>query len=120
MLNPALCAAMRLGAEEKVAMAYYWAGDPLCFDLCQRTFILYMNGDDVATCADFLRGYCYRQFHGGQMEQVLDDLVCVSYLPTPADVLACVHALREFGIAGEIWCEVEYAQGYPVYFKSYR
>ena len=100
-------------------------------DVCHRTFNLYFgNGwadpsrntpqgaKDVAVCEKFLRGYCYRQFHGGQMEQVLDDLICVSYVKTPREVLSIVDELRKLGVRGEIRCEVEYIIGHQVDLNS--
>lgn len=100
-------------------------------DVCHRTFNLcFGNGwadpsrntpqgaKDVAVCEKFLRGYCYRQFHGGQMEQVLDDLVCVSYIKTPREVLSIVDELRNMGIRSEIRLEAEYVIGYPVDLTS--
>ena len=125
--------AMRFGAPSAyVVQEYLSHGDPLCPDLCGRTFALYLgNGyvdpamntaagaQDVKTCEKFLRGYCYRQFHGGQMEQVLEDLVCVSYIRTPAEVLNVIRELRKFGIIGAIHLFAEYAQGYPVSIKTY-
>ena len=62
--------AMRFGAPNpKTVQAYLSAGDPLRPDLCNRTFVLYVTGErDVAICAEYLRGRCYRKFHGGQME----------------------------------------------------
>lgn len=90
-------------------------------DLLQRTFTVYVgNGfvdasrntpqgqQDVNLCAAFLGEFCYRPFHGGQMEQVLDDLVAVSYIPTPAKALEVVYALRAMGVKGRIGLEVEY------------
>lgn len=116
-----LAHAMRFGAPDpETVQAYLCAGDPLRPDLCNRTFVLYIAGErDVATCEKFLRGFCYRQFHGGQMEQVLEDLVCVSYIRTPAEVLSIIRELRKFGIIGAISLEAEYAQGYPVSIKTY-
>ena len=52
---------------------------------------------DVVTCVRFINHNgkrCYRvledTFDGylGQMEQVLDDLVCISYIPTPCKDVA--------------------------------
>ena len=134
--------AMRFGThDELIAMAYALAHEPLRPDICGRTFTLYVgNGfvdparntaagaQDVATCVRFINHNgkrCYRvledEFDGylGQMEQVLDDLVCISYIPTPAMMLRLAKSLRRRGIIGDIRCEVEYVQGYPVEFKSY-
>lgn len=101
-------------------------------DVCNRAFVLYVgNGfvdaskntpqgaEDVVTCEKFLRGRCYRQFHGGQMEQVLDDLICISYIKTPREALSIVAELRKFGIKGEIRLEVEYIIGCSVDVTSY-
>lgn len=101
-------------------------------DICKRTFTLYVGNGfvdesmntpeglrDVEVCAKFLRGYCYRRFGGGQMEQVLDDLVCISYIHTPSDVLYIVRELRRRGISGGIRLEVEYVEGYPEQLKTY-
>ena len=107
-------------------------------DICGRTFTLYIGNGfvdparntpeglrDVATCVRFIGKRCYRvledTFDGylGQMEQVLDDLVCISYIPTPAKMLRLVNSLRRRGICGEIRCEIEYVPGYPVEFKTY-
>ena len=113
--------AMRYGAPDPaIVREYQLAGDPLRPDLCKRTFALYINrASDVQLCADFLDGYCYRQFHEGQMEQVLEDLVCLSFIPTPADVLDTICGLRRFGITGPIQLYVEYAEGYLVEVKTY-
>lgn len=113
--------AMRYGApDHAIVREYQLAGDLLRPDLCKRTFVLYIDGAyDVQVCADFLDGYCYRQFHEGQMEQVLDDLVCLSFIPTPADVLDTICGLRNLGITGAIQLYVEYVQGYVVEVKTY-
>lgn len=132
-MSPEIIHAMRFGApNEEAVQAYLSAGDPLRPDLCNRTFTLYLGNGyvdvsmntaegmrDVATCEKFLRGHCYRKFHGGQMEQVLDDLVCVSYIRTPAEALSVINELRKMGITGAIRMEAEYAQGYPVSIKTY-
>ena len=65
------------------------------------------NERDVRILAHFLRGYCYRQFHGGQMEQVLDDMVIVAYIKTPAEVISIRKILRKMGIKGRIDVELE-------------
>lgn len=89
-------------------------------DVCNRTFTIYVgNSSDVATCAKFLRGYCYRQFHGGQMEQVLDNLICISFIRTPAAALAVIRELRKLGISGKISLEAEYVEACPVSIKAF-
>lgn len=101
-------------------------------DVCKRTFVLYLgNGyedpsmntpegaQDVEVCAEFLRGRCYRQFHGGQMEQVLEDLISVSFIRSPSEVLHIVRQLRKMGIIGKIELYAEYIEGYLVNLKSY-
>lgn len=89
-------------------------------DICNRRFTLYVDAEqDVQLCADYLRGYCYRHFCGGQMEHVLNWLVVVSYLRTPRDVLAAVQALRNLGVAGPVRCCAEYVDGYATFVKDY-
>ena len=101
-------------------------------DVCKRTFVLYLgNGhvdpamntpegaQDVQTCEKFLRGFCYRQFHGGQMEQVLEDLVCISFIRSPREVMHIVRELRNMGVIGKIDLYAEYIEGYLVDLKTY-
>ena len=96
-------------------------------DICNRTFVLFIGNGlvdtskntaqgalDVKTCAHYLNGYCYRPFYGGRMEQVLEELVEVSYIKTPLDAIRTVKALRRMGIKGEIRLEVEYVEGHSV------
>ena len=132
-MTPDLIMAMRHGAADSyIVQEYLSHGDPLHPDLCGRTFTLYLGNGyvdparntaeglrDVAICAQFLGNRCYRRFGGGQMEQVLDDMVCISFIQTPGEVLATIRALREMGIAGNINLLVEYVQGYPVEIKAY-
>lgn len=89
-------------------------------NICNRAFTLYArNGSDIQICEEYLRGYCFRKFCGGQMEHVLDDLMIVSYLHTPADVICAVHALRNMGVAGTIGLYTEYVNGYECLVKEY-
>lgn len=89
-------------------------------DVCNRTFVLYIQGrHNVQTCARFLRGYCYRQFHGGQMEQVLDDLVGIFYIRSPREALAILDELRKMGVYGKIDLCAEYVEGYIVNIKTF-
>ena len=89
-------------------------------NICERTFVVYVgNQYNINVCAKYIGRECYRQFHGGQMEQVLDDLICISYIRTPAEALNIVHELRKLGIIGTICLEAEYVQGYPVSVKTY-
>lgn len=101
-------------------------------DVCKRTFVLYLgNGyedpsmntpegaQDVKTCEKLLCGFCYRQFHGGQMEQVLEDLVSISFVHTPHEVMHIVRELRNMGIIGKIELYAEYIEGYLVNIKTY-
>jgi hypothetical protein len=48
------------------------------------------------------------------MEQVLDDLVCVSYIEDGGGVDRTVRALRAAGIAGAIRVCVEHVEGCPI------
>lgn len=132
-MNSEIRKAMRYGtADDNIALAYYMAEDPLRPDLCNRWFTIYVGNGysnpafntiegrrDVRICEKFLHGFCHRQFYGGQMEQVLYDLVAVSYIRTPAEVLQIVGELRKMGITGEIRLEAEYVEGYPVSIKTY-
>ena len=86
-------------------------------DVCSRTFTLHC--DDVQTCSKYLRGYCYRQFHGGQMEQVLDNLVAVSYIHSPRQALIVLNELRKMGVCGKIDLCVEYVEGHLVPVKTF-
>lgn len=86
-------------------------------DVCNRTFVLYC--DDVQTCDKYLRGCCYCQFHGGQMEQVLDDLVAISFIHSPREVLNILNELRKMGVRGKIDLCVEYVEGFLVHVKSF-
>jgi hypothetical protein len=63
---------------------------------------------DVAVCAAVIGHKCYIKFASGQMEQVLDDLVCVSYVDTLEGVQQTVDALRGAGVAGGIRVFVDY------------
>jgi hypothetical protein len=67
---------------------------------------------DVAICAELIGRNCYIRFAGGQMEQVLDDMAVVSYIPTPAKVQSTVDALRALGVCGRITVCAEYEEGY--------
>lgn len=101
-------------------------------DVCKRTFVLYLGNGyedssmntpegarDVETCEKFLRGYCYRQFHGGQMEQVLEDLISISFIRSPREAMHVVRELRNMGIIGKIELYAEYIEGYLVSLKTY-
>ena len=85
-----------------------------------KTFVLYIGNGysdpsrntvqgsyDVRILADFLRGHCYRQFHGGQMEQVLDDMIAISYIKTMDEVYTIIAELRKLGVNGKIRIEEE-------------
>jgi hypothetical protein len=69
---------------------------------------------DVETCAAIIGDRCYVSFASGQMEQVLDDLVCVSYIEDGGGVDRTVRALRAAGIAGAIRVCVEHVEGCPI------
>lgn len=58
--------------------------------------------EDVKTCMLILGGCCYIQYHGGQMEQVLEDAVEISYFFTLKSAKAAVAFLRADGIKGTI------------------
>jgi hypothetical protein len=132
-MNQAIRYAMRYGSPDQATVqAYQLANDPLIPNLCARTFTLNIGNGfvdpsmntmqglrDVEVCEQFLRNYCYRQFHGGQMEQVLDDMVCVSFIKTPREVMSIVRELRKLGIKGKIYLSVEYVEGFPVEVKNY-
>lgn len=82
-------------------------------DVLSRTFTVYIdNAHDVGICAEFLRGFCYRRFGHGQMEQVLGNCVVVSYIQTPAELIKTIRELREFGIIGKLSVVVEYDPAY--------
>ena len=53
------------------------------------------------------------------MEQVLEELVEVSYIKTPLDAIRTVKALRRMGIKGEIRLEVEYVEGHSVEITTF-
>lgn len=104
-------------------------------DVCRRTFSVYVGNEnvdksrnteqgkkDVAICAKYLDGYCYKHFAGGQMEQVLDELVAISYIATPMQVRETIDALRGMGVNGRISVFVEYMEGdlLFLYDDSYR
>ena len=84
-------------------------------NICERNFVLYVQEDasDVQVCVNFLRGYCYRHFAGGSLEQVLEDVVALSYIRTPMAVITAIQELRKIGVKGRIFVEVEYAEGLP-------
>ena len=123
-----ICSAIRNGAQ-----VYGEHGlEHVHSDICNRTFVLFVGNGfvdtskntaqgvlDVKTCVHYLNGYCYRPFCGGQMEQVLEELVVVSYIKTPLDAIRTVKALRKMGIKGEIRLEVEYIEGYSVEVTTY-
>lgn len=86
-----------------------------------KTYVLYVGNGwadpslnteqgarDVQVLSNFLRGYCYRQFHGGQMEQVLDELVSIAYVKTMDEVKTIITELRKLGVEGVIRIETEY------------
>ena len=132
-MHPEVIHAMRFGSpHEEAVQACLRVGYPLRPDVCNRTFTIYLGSciastpwntalgaEDVETCAKFLKGRCYRHFHGGQMEQVLDNLVAISFIRTPAEALTIIEELRKFDIMGTIRLEVEYVQGFPVFVKNY-
>lgn len=81
-------------------------------NIISRTFVLYIQDKhDLKICADYLGNRCYRGILGGQMEQVLEDTVCISYVNTPADLIAICSELRRMGVRGRIGVDVEYADG---------
>lgn len=89
-------------------------------DICNRMFTLSVSDEQsIRLCAEYLRGYCYRHFCGGQMEHVLDDLVIIAYIRTPEDVIRTVRGLRSLGIIGKIACCAEYVEGSEVYIKNF-
>lgn len=51
--------------------------------------------------------------------QVLDDLVAISYINTPRQVLNVLNELRKMGVQGKIDLCVEYVEGYLVHIKSF-
>lgn len=69
---------------------------------------------DVETCAAMISNACCIQFGDGQMEQVLEDLVCVSYIDTEVGVRRTVDALRNMDVAGSIRVCAEYEEGCPI------
>ena len=118
-----ICSAIRNGAQ-----VYGERGlEHVHSDICNRTFVLFIGNGfvdtskntaqgvlDVKTCVHYLNGYCYRPFCGGQMEQVLEELVAISYIKTPLDAIRTVKVLRKMGVKGEIRLEVEYVEGHSV------
>lgn len=101
-------------------------------DICSRMFVVnFGNGyidesmntvqglrDVECAVSKYLRGRCYRQFFGGQMEQVLDDMISISYIKTPAQVITVVKELRKMGIKGRISIGVEYVEGHTYEIKE--
>lgn len=48
-------------------------------------YTLFIDGEKAVSIAQKLcNGYCFTQFHGGQLEAVADDCVAISYFPTRA------------------------------------
>lgn len=88
-------------------------------NICGRTFVVYISKpDDIKVCVDYIGNRCYRWFFKGQMEWVLDELVCISFIKTPADLLEVVRELRKLGIRHKVEVEVEYIQGYPMHLTA--
>lgn len=101
-------------------------------DICSRMFVVnFGNGyidesmntvqglrDVECAVSKYLRGRCYQQFFGGQMEQVLDDMISISYIKTPAQVVTIIKELRKMGIKGRIFIGVEYVEGHTYEIKE--
>lgn len=58
-----------------------------------------------------LSNHCYCDFHGGQLEKVLDDLYVISYFGRETDALECIKAMRKMGIIEPIMIEVDEEEG---------
>lgn len=72
---------------------------------------------DVAICRKIIGNCCYVRYMGGQMEQVLDDGVSLSFLPDMNSVDNAVIALREAGIMGALSIQIDDAYGKTEEFK---
>lgn len=89
-------------------------------DVCARTFTVYFSTPhDVKIAEHYMRGYCVKRFHTGQMEIYLDDLGGVGFIPKPIDMLEVIRKLRELGMTGDLSVALEYVEGNMVEFKTY-
>lgn len=85
-------------------------------NICGRTFVVYVN--DIKPCVDYIGNRCYRKFFGGQMEHVLDDLVAISFIQTPRELMQVIRELRNIGVHSTLEIYVEYVEGYIVPFTQ--
>lgn len=86
-------------------------------NICERTFVVYISHpDDINVCVDYIGHRCYRRFFAGQMEHVLDNLVAISYIKTPLELVELMRELRVLGVSHGFDVMVEYVMGYPVQF----
>ena len=90
-------------------------------DICKREFIVYYDTPhDLKVAEEFIGFRCYRNFHDlGQIENYLPEVGGVGFIKTPKDVLSVIAAMRNMGMTGRLCVEVEYVQGYPIFFKDY-
>ena len=88
-------------------------------NICERTFVVYIdNANDTKTCVNYIGNRCYRKFFGGQMEDVLENLVAISFIKTPRELIQVIQELRKLGVTSTLQLCVEYIEGYVIPFKE--
>ena len=87
--------------------------------MCQDFHCLLSTPHDIQIAEHYLRDYCVKRFHSGQMEVYLDNLGGVGFIPKPVDMLEVIRELRELGMTGDLSVALEYVEGNMVEFKTY-
>ena len=80
-------------------------------------YTLFIDGEKAVSIARKLcNGYCFIQFHGGQLEAVADNLVAISFFDTRAAAYKAMKIAKQiFGLPVEMVEEKDYVLDTPEY-----